>query len=111
MQLNSSSDAVLLPLRPKPDLHEVDHYSPAGGALPVGSLATHSTQRGLPSCFGSSYCGMNIRSWDFAYPFSKSLNASLTTPSRVVPDALRRSDSSLRYCWIKSWLMSGSSAI
>jgi hypothetical protein len=27
--------------------------------------------------FGNSYWGMKIRSWDLAYPFNKSLNASL----------------------------------
>src|SRR5215212_8361421 len=41
----------------------------------------------------------------FSYPFSKCLKASLTTPSRLVPDALRRSDRSLRYRWTKSWLI------
>jgi hypothetical protein len=28
--------------RRPPNLDETDHFSPAGGALPVGSLATHS---------------------------------------------------------------------
>src|SRR5487761_2255043 len=28
--------------RRPPNLNETDHFSPAGGALPVGSLATHS---------------------------------------------------------------------
>ena len=42
------------------------------------------------------------RSCERAQPFNKSLNASRTTLSRVVPDTLPSVESWYRYCWMKS---------